>query len=183
MKDKTKKRLKKFFRLFLIVSVGILIGMLISLFTAYMVEETSDEVFCGSCHTMEPMVKAFKQDVHGGNNKYGFKAVCTDCHLPHSSITGYMFAKSMTGMHDIWVQTFGDLDKIDWEKKRSHREKFVYDSGCLHCHKNLKDATAYNHKAFIAHKAYFNKKDNMKLTCVTCHEHVGHKNLSDYLKK
>ena len=179
---KTPSKFKKFLKLSFIVSTGILIGMLLSLFTAHMVEETSDGEFCGSCHTMEPMVKAFEQDIHGGNNRVGFKATCTDCHLPHNNVVNYMFQKSLTGMHDVWVQNFGDLENIDWQEKRKHRKSFVYDSGCLKCHKNLKDATMGNHKAFNGHKAYFSKKDELGLTCVSCHENVGHKNLSDYLK-
>jgi len=177
-----KSKFKSIFRILLIVSSGILIGMLLSLFTAHIVEETSDEKFCGTCHTMTPMVKAFEADIHGGNNRVGFKAKCVDCHLPHNNVANYMLQKSLTGMHDVWVQTFGDLDKIDWQEKRNHRKNFVYDSGCLKCHKNLKVATQSNHKALIAHKAYFNKKDELKLQCVSCHENVGHKNLSEYLK-
>ena len=177
-----KSKFRKFFKLTLIISIGILVGMLLSLFTAHMVEETSDEKFCGSCHSMEPMVKAFKNDIHGGNNRVGFRATCTDCHLPHDGVANYMFQKSLTGMHDVWVETFGDTENINWEEKRKHRKHFVYDSGCLRCHKNLKDATASNHKAFIAHKAYFMKKNELDLNCVSCHENVGHKNLSEYLK-
>jgi len=178
----TKSKFKKFLKLALIISVGILIGMLLSLFTAHMAEETSDEEFCGSCHSMEPMVKAFRDDIHGGNNRVGFKATCTDCHLPHDGVVNYMFQKSLTGMHDIYVETFGDPEKINWEAKRKNRRHFVYDSGCLRCHKNLREATLSNHKALIAHKAYFYKKDEIDLSCVTCHENVGHKNLSEYLK-
>ena len=178
----TKSKFKKILKLALIISVGILIGMLLSLFTAHMVEETSDEEFCGSCHSMEPMVKAFRDDIHGGNNRVGFKATCTDCHLPHDGVANYMFQKSLTGMHDVYVETFGDLEKINWETKRKERRHFVYDSGCLRCHKNLREATLSNHKALIAHKAYFDKKDEIDLSCVTCHENVGHKNLSEYLK-
>ena len=131
---------------------------------------------------MQPMVKAFKDDIHGGNNRVGFRATCTDCHLPHDGVTNYMFQKSLTGMHDIWVETFDDTKKINWQAKRNHRKHFVYDSGCLRCHKNLKDATASNQKAFIAHKSYFMKKEELGLNCVSCHENVGHKNLSEYLK-
>ena len=169
-------------KIFIIISIGIFAGMLISLYTAHMVEETSDEEFCGSCHSMQPMVKAYREDIHGGNNRVGFKAKCTDCHLPHDGILNYMTQKTLTGINDIWVETFEDTDKIDWQAKRLHRRKFVYDSGCLKCHKNLKKATESNPKAFIAHKSYFMKKKELNLSCVSCHENIGHKNLSSHLK-
>jgi cytochrome c-type protein NapC len=133
---KKKINFKRIFKITMILSIGVFVGMLLSLFTAHIVEETSDEKFCGSCHTMEPMIKAFKNDIHGGNNRVGFRATCTDCHLPHDNVVNYMTQKSLTGMHDVWVETFGDTKNIDWEKKREHRKRFVYDSGCLRCHKD-----------------------------------------------
>jgi cytochrome c-type protein NapC len=36
-----------------------------------------------------------------------------------------------------------------------------------------------NNKAFVAHKPYFLGETSKQ--CVSCHEHVGHKNLSDHL--
>ncbi len=172
---------KKIFKFMLPYTFGIFLGLLIALFSAYMFEQTSDEKFCGSCHTMTPMIKSYLQSTHGGKNKNGTKAKCTDCHLPHDGLIHYMYEKGMTGMHDVFAQMFYDLDKINWEKKRKNREHFVYDSGCLKCHKDLQNATMPNYKAFIAHRAYFMNLVDKK--CVSCHENVGHKNLGDYLKK
>ena len=138
-------------------------------------EKTGDADFCGSCHTMQPMVAAFFQDAHGGNNVNGTMSKCVDCHLPHETRVGYVLAKTQYGLHDVWAQTFYDLEKIDWQEKRLHRESFVYDSGCLTCHKNIEKASEKTAKTFVAHKPYFMGEIDKK--CVTCHEHVGHKNL------
>jgi cytochrome c-type protein NapC len=162
-----------------IVTVGIVIGLLLAFISSVAVHETSDKNFCGMCHTMKPMVDAYKMDVHGGAGKHGMEVKCVDCHLPHDSVASYLVTKIQTGFHDIYAQNFYDLDKIDWEEKRKHREHFVYDSACLACHTNLKEATMSNLKSFKGHRAYFAGKTDKK--CVSCHENVGHKNLGRYL--
>ena len=62
---------------------------------------------------------------------------------------------------------------------RERREQYVFDSGCLHCHANLERGTMASNKAFVAHKPYFLGETSKK--CVTCHQHVGHKDLGSHL--
>jgi len=163
------------------VFVGVIMGLIIAFISSVAIHKTSDKNFCGMCHTMQPMVDAYKMDVHGGAGYHGMEVKCVDCHLPHDSIMNYLLTKMQTGFHDIYAQNFYDLDKIDWNEKRKHREHFVYDSSCLACHTNLRDATMSNLKAFRGHKAYF--EGSTKKTCVSCHENVGHKNLGSHLPK
>ncbi len=176
--NSNKKSLK--FILFLLCC-GIFVGMILSLGTAQIVEETSDDKFCTKCHTMNPMANSNAQDVHGGKNKTGFKANCTDCHLPHDNVFNYLYQKAKISIHDIRVQAFGDLESIDWEAKRKHAKNFVFDSACLSCHVDLKEATMSSQKAFVAHRDYFSKTIDKK--CVQCHENVGHYNLGSHIKK
>jgi len=164
---------------FIIILIGIGIGSLGSFTTAVMVEKTSGKEFCSKCHTMEPMTESYLADIHGGNNDKGLRAKCVDCHLPHQSLMGYLVEKAKTGTHDVWAELTYNKSKIDWQAKRKHAKDFVYDSGCLHCHSNLKDATMGSPKSFIAHKAYFLNK---KKKCIECHT-VGHHNLGDYISK
>ncbi|NJN48108.1 MAG: cytochrome C [Candidatus Competibacteraceae bacterium] len=149
--------------------------------TQSVIESTSDHAFCTKCHSMKVFGESYLLDVHGGNNAVGVQVVCTDCHLPHDTLTNYLFTKAKTGIHDVWAEYTLDLEKIDWEAKRQHREDFVYDSGCLKCHSNLEKATSASNKAFVAHKPYFlGTIDN---TCVSCHEYVGHQDLTTFIQK
>ena len=149
------------------------------MFTDTVVHATSGEAFCGSCHTMTPMVLSYRQDIHGGESERGVQAKCTQCHLPHNNSLNYMVMKARIGIHDVWAQLTYDLDEIDWQAKREHREDYVYDSGCLECHSNLERASEFTAKAFVAHKPYF--LGTTEATCVSCHERVGHKDLSTHL--
>ncbi len=178
MRGKKTGRSKKV--LLSLILLGVIIGAALSFATAVMVKKTSDDEFCAKCHTMQPMIDSYHQDVHGGKGQLGIKAKCVDCHLPHDSLANYMVAKAKTGIHDAVAELTYDKSKIDWQGKRKHAKTFVYDSGCLECHGNLQEATMANHKAFIAHKAYFLEG---RETCVECHMNVGHHNLGDYISR
>ena len=136
---------------------------------------TGNADFCVSCHSMEPFVAANADNSHGGNNDYGIKATCTDCHLPHDNSANYLYVKARTGIHDMWVENFGNPEDIDWLAKSEHREEFVYDSGCMTCHSELEEAT----KDEEEHTKYFAGETTS--TCVTCHEEVGHSNIKKHL--
>lgn len=157
------------------------IGMLVSLGIAQMIHMTGDDKFCVSCHVMEPMRDAYLNDIHGGKNRVGVKADCVACHLPHNNVLNYVFRKAYNGATEAAAMVFSDPYKYDWETRRKNRKHFVYDSGCISCHKELKTATNSNLKSFLPHRDYFNGAS--KKTCAECHEHVGHKNLGLHLKK
>jgi cytochrome c-type protein NapC len=172
---------KKLLKFVSVVSV-LLILMVVSWMTLEMgVEVSSHADFCGVCHSMEPMVKAYRASTHGGNNPRGIMAACTDCHVSHENVFTHFIGKAKSGTHDAWVTLIRDESELDWQSKRLEHNEYVYDSGCLTCHRNLEKASYDNPKAFIAHKAYFS--GDTKKQCVTCHEHVGHKDISDYISQ
>ena len=118
---------------------GAVVGLGIAYGTAIMVDVTGQDKFCISCHTMEPMGDTFKISVHGGNNPHGFKVHhCTDCHLPHESLAGYLVAKGISGTKDALAE-FGIIKKVDFEENIHEMEHYTYDSGCLHCHAKVED--------------------------------------------
>jgi cytochrome c-type protein NapC len=129
---------------------------------------------------MGPAAAAYRADLHGGASSHGVIAVCTSCHLPHDGPARYLIAKARTGLHDVWVELTTDSREIDWLGMRERREHFVYDSGCLTCHKALETATRSNSRAFVAHKPYF--LGQIEKQCVSCHPAVGHANLEVYLR-
>ena len=147
--------------------------------TESVIETTSGADFCQTCHSMEPMVKSYLASPHGGKNDLGIVAECTDCHVSHEKPLAHIATKAKSGIHDFRVEYTQDTGAIDWSAKRQRREEFVFDSGCLTCHDNLERATRKNNKAFVAHKPYF--LDETDDSCVTCHKHIGHAELSNYL--
>jgi len=182
MNDKKNKVISLSVKKIVIISLicGSFVGVGFSAALAVKIFNSSDVEYCSSCHTLDPMVQAYRADIHGGKNRYGIMAKCSDCHIPQDGPLIHVVVKSKTGVVDLYNEYFTDTTKINWQEKRSHREDFVYDSGCLSCHTNLKEATMPNHKAGMAHRDYFMGTSGSK--CVTCHEHVGHLTLGEYLK-
>ncbi|CRF41059.1 cytochrome c3 family protein [Helicobacter ailurogastricus] len=172
----------KRFVLFWLFCAGCVLGVVLTVFTVQAVEWTGDDKFCGMCHIMTPEVDSYHLDKHGGHNHVGMKAECVDCHLPHDNIVHYFVEKTLLGLEDVYGNTMKNPRKFDWEMNRREAKDYVFDSGCLRCHTNLKEATQSNMKAFLPHRDYF--AGLTKKHCVECHlDEVGHKNLSIHLKK
>ncbi len=139
------------------------------------IEISSHADFCGVCHTMEPMVDSYHDSIHGGNNPRGIMAACTDCHVSHENVFLHFVGKAQSGTHDAWVTLTRDESTLDWQAKRADHNEYVYDSGCLTCHRNLEAATADKH----FHDNYFSGAIDSQ--CVDCHSNIGHRNLNKYL--
>ncbi len=165
-------------KIFFILICGILVGCVLSLVAAEMIERTSGKSFCSSCHSMKGVSKAYTEDIHGGNNSLGFAAKCVDCHLPHDNTFHYVAAKAYTGTKDVLGEIFW-ANSFDWVGNLRHKEEFTYSSGCLQCH-DLKSMRYKIPKAFLAHKEFLMGKVT---SCVKCHENVGHKNIREAIAK
>lgn len=149
--------------------------------TDVVVHQTADAEFCSTCHAMQPMVASYREDLHGGAGEEGLQALCTDCHTPHDNPIRHLWSKTRFGAHSLWAHLTYDIDEIDWEAKREERERLVFDSGCLKCHSDLERASERNAILFTAHRPYFLGATSRQ--CVSCHSHVGHRNLSAHLDR
>ncbi|CUU88367.1 NapC/NirT family cytochrome c [Campylobacter hyointestinalis] len=89
----------------------------------------------------------------------------------------------MNGISEATHMVFNDAKDMDWQGNRKNREKFVYDSCCISCHQTILDINSSNQNINDMHKLYavsIQNKDK-KLSCVSCHKTVGHKNLGKIL--
>jgi len=149
--------------------------LIVVLATGFMVEATSDDGFCGSCHVMKPFRTAWSNTPHGGQNQQGVTAQCVDCHLPHGNFVEYLVAKGISGTSDVINNMLIDGATFGWEANaENRRHKFTFDSACRHCHQNL-TGLGLSAGGFIAHRTYLRgKTDKM---CTNCRAHVGHKDM------
>jgi nitrate/TMAO reductase-like tetraheme cytochrome c subunit len=172
--------------------VGAIVGIGISYVAAVMVDKTGQPQFCESCHTMKPMVETFRLSVHGGNNPQGFAAHhCTDCHLPHNSLIGYLIAKGISGTRDALAQ-FGIIKRVNFKENFWEMKDYVYDSACLHCHEGMRDpmhAVGLSPDIAKIHQKYYwdAKAAGKDVSCVSCHNdysmsNFAHANLLEVLQ-
>ncbi len=145
---------------------------------------TGDYEFCTGCHSHLPIGTSYREDLHGGNNTVGWRASCSDCHISHDSAFHYIWVKGIHGVVDPTMEILKKphQQKIDWHGNRERREHYVYDSGCLGCHKYLQEQSKASAKSFRPHRKYFSGTEK-DLTCVACHKHVGHANLGIHLQE
>ena len=144
-----------------------------------MIHATGDDDFCGGCHSHAPISASYREDLHGGNNTSGWRATCSQCHIPQGNALRYLWVKGVHGVVDPTMEILKHPHDIDWHGNREHRKRYVYDSGCLSCHLYLEERSEANFKAFLPHRRYFSSED---LTCVECHQQVGHARLGSHLE-
>ncbi|MGH1462998.1 MAG: cytochrome c3 family protein [Neptuniibacter sp.] len=165
-------------RLFILIFILPLAAAIAWAGTEYTLHKTSTPEFCGSCHSMKPMLNSFLLDSHAGNNHVGTRVNCTDCHLPQNNKFELLFVKIKSGTHDLWQEFVIGTDQIDWHAKRKNAFQYTYVSGCLKCHNNLKNQPVTENGSSI-HLPFY-EPDGQFPHCITCHQ-VGHNQLDKFL--
>ena len=151
------------------VSVGIM--------GAYVLAYTSTEEFCVSCHEMSYNFAEYKGTIHD-TNRTGVRAICTDCHVPHTP-GPLVWAKMKASKDLFYTYIYPSIDtKEKFEAKRAtmaHRVwKEMQDTDsheCRSCHRADKmsvDLQSANAQARHA------KGKEEKLTCIDCHFGIAH---------
>ncbi len=168
--------------LVVLAGIGVLFGLLLSLPAVEALHWASSNDFCASCHTMEPMVETFKQSSHGGNNSQGFVAECVDCHIPTSNVVDQLWVKGTSGMRHMWGEFVLGMEALDYQQKHDARSEYVFDSGCVNCHKTLEEralaASDSSPESDQVHKRSFEKKgSDSDWQCSSCHFDIAHPNL------
>ncbi len=162
---------------------GAVLGLGLAYIAAVAVDYTGQPKFCESCHEMKPMADSFEVSVHGGNNAQGFAAHhCTDCHLPHNSLGGYLVMKGISGGRDFLAH-IGLMKQVDFKENFHEMDKYVYDSACLHCHegiKNIDKPSGLSANIRNIHKKFYwdAKKDGKDVSCVSCHNDYNQANFA-----
>lgn len=165
---------------FALVVVGLVVGVVGVIGTQVAVAMTGTDEFCGNaCHSHAKFVyPEHKQSVHF-NNRTGVRAMCVDCHLPHT-YPAKLIAKTKAGVVDMLAEMRGTISTQEkFDKERWRLANLVWDemkadnsANCRSCHdpaawddKKQSDDAKKGHKKFNAGKA----------TCIECHTGVAHK--------
>ena len=157
-------------RLWLIVT-GFAIGILFLMSGRVVVDYTSSDRYCVSCHIHPDADRSWRLSTHY-NNLSGSVVHCTDCHLPPKG-HGYLLSKVEHGFKDFYGYYFKDSTRLNWEKKKllENARGFVYETSCTKCHQNL-FPVKLSVNGSNAHLFYSTSSE--KLNCINCHLNVGH---------
>ena len=162
--------MKRFLIIFL---PGLLVGVLLMLSGGKVLESTSTNDYCISCHIHPAADASWKKSVHY-QTQSGYRVACVECHLPPKG-DGYLWAKGTTGLRDLWSMWTRDSASFNWEERGrlEFARHHVYESSCIKCHENLFPAKLTK-EGEDAHLYYQKTIKTSELHCINCHLNAGH---------
>jgi len=113
---------------------------------------TDDPAACANCHVMREQYDGWIKSSHRS------VAVCNDCHTPHSLLAKYA-TKASNGWHHSLAFTTGEFHEPIRIKPRNLE---VTERACRDCHRDIVEA--------IEHVP----PTSARISCVRCHDSVGH---------
>lgn len=113
---------------------------------------SSDPKVCVNCHIMQPQYDSWQKSSHHA------VAGCVDCHLPHDFV-GKWTAKALNGFNHSAAFTAQNFPEPITITPRNAR---ILQESCLGCH------------AAIVHEAVYTAGRSEEISCVHCHQSVGH---------
>lgn len=162
----------------LLLVIGFAIGTLILGGFNYVVGETNRLEFCISCHEMEDNVyQEYKETVHY-KNAAGVRAVCADCHVPHTPWLEVTIRK-IKASNELIHKVLGTIDtKEKFEEHRLELAQHVWKTmkerdsqECRNCH-------AYEFMDFEEQEPRAARKMKKGIedgkTCIDCHKGIAH---------
>lgn len=170
IKSKIQASLKRNVRYWLIV-LGFGAGIVVLLSGKAVMNYSSSDKYCISCHIHPTADQSWKLSTHF-NNKSGSIVHCFECHLPPQG-HGYLAAKAKHGLKDAYGYFLKDSSSIKWGKKKllENAKGFVYENSCINCHGNL---FPVNLSVDGSNAHLFYTTSNDPLNCINCHMNVGH---------
>ncbi|EAH7187140.1 cytochrome c nitrite reductase small subunit [Campylobacter lari] len=160
-----KKANSKLFAVFLFLLV-ILAG--VGMYTFHNAKGTSyfsdASESCNNCHIMNEVYNDYLKASHSKEVDGKPRATCNDCHLPHSFFEKWI-AKAQSGLGHAYAFTF-KLNSLPTHLSANAKSKEIVQNNCIECHKEIASNTI--NPTLDPHK------DN-SLSCVSCHQGVGHK--------
>lgn len=141
-------------------------------------EATSTEAFCTSCHEMKDNVyQEWRNTIHY-SNRSGVRATCSDCHVPHN--WSDKMARKMQASKEVWGKIFGTINTREkfLEKRRElaghewARLKANDSLECRNCHNfDYMDFTQQSSRATKMHSTALASGEK---TCIDCHKGIAH---------
>ncbi|MGE0625711.1 MAG: NapC/NirT family cytochrome c [Pseudomonadales bacterium] len=143
-----------------------------------MLEVTSSNEFCFSCHSHETNIRPEYEASTHFSNRTGVRADCADCHLPHDDWFDLVATKVRVSF-DVVPELMGKLDTPEkyeanrremaesvWRQFRADDSRF-----CRSCHE--RDAMSADRQSEAARGAHAVAQEAGR-TCIDCHRGIVH---------
>lgn len=154
--------------------VALLLGILcvfacvIGLYTFYNAKGMSyfsnESEACNNCHIMNEVYNDYLKGSHSKKVAGKPRATCNDCHLPHGFVEKWI-AKAESGVGHAYAFTF-KLDVLPTNLSATQKSKGMIQDNCVRCHSEMVSNVV---------NPTTNPHGNSSLSCVSCHNGVGHR--------
>ena len=154
-----------------LILIGMIASVLVVISGKKVMDYTSTDKYCMSCHVHPHVEDSWKLSTHY-DNASGIIVKCVECHLPPKGY-GHYPVKVKQGIKDIYGYMFKDSADFKWDEKSKaeNARKFVYEESCIRCHQNL-FPTTLSREGDDAHLYFQTGKEDV--SCINCHLNVGH---------
>ena len=163
------------YSLLTLLLAGVAIGVVGLLGFDFALHATSTNEFCSGCHVNDA-AKEWRQSAHH-NNRVGFVAGCSDCHLPREFVP--KMVRKIKAAKEVWGHFTGIIGTP--EKYEAHRLAMAENEWarmrangareCRNCHHP--ESIVDKDKAYVAdmHKSALSGGQ----ICIDCHKGVAHR--------
>lgn len=163
MKEKTNS--SNLFGIFLVLLLAFFAMGFYTFYNAKGISYFSDSSeSCNNCHVMNEVYNDYLAGAHSKKIAGKPRASCMDCHLPHNFVDKWI-AKAQSGINHAYAFTF-KLDELPTNLSANAKSKQMVQDNCIRCHGEF---------AAAAVNASTNPHADSSLSCVSCHNSVGHK--------
>lgn len=160
----------------LLISIGIITGIIFwGGFNTFM-EYTNSYEFCTSCHEMNVVKEEYDQSAHA-HNPSGVPAICSDCHVPKP--WSAKLVRKIKATSELYHWALGTIDTP--EKFENHRLALAQNvwrnmeendsRECRNCHTN--ETMVMKKQTPMAQKMHKRLLEG-EATCINCHKGIAH---------
>lgn len=132
-----------------LVALGVIAGWVMFLPPFHVAEITAQPKFCGSCHNMQPELRAFEAGPHGGLDS------CNDCHLPNDSFVRHYVWDAYVGTRDL--VSFYVLGRAPYDSQATPRSRTWIHDNCVRCHAEAVSAMPTDRECWSCHRVMYHR--------------------------
>ncbi|MEJ6593461.1 MAG: NapC/NirT family cytochrome c [SAR86 cluster bacterium] len=160
-----------------LLSMGLVAGVILTLGFQWSLEATSTESFCIACHEMRDYAYKGSQSTVHASNRTGIHVTCADCHEPRAFVA--KVSRKLEAAREVYHTLLGTIDTPEKYAARQplmaqrvqHQMQATDSAACRSCHRDT--AMDLDQQSRMARQVH-SKAFSAGTTCIQCHQGVGH---------
>lgn len=132
-----------------LVALGLIAAWVMFLPPFDVAEVVAEPEFCGSCHNMEPELRAFEAGPHQAVGS------CNDCHLPNDTFVRHYAWDAYVGTRDL--VSFYVLGRAPYDSQATERSKDWIQENCIRCHGDVVERMDVTQDCWTCHRRMYHR--------------------------